>query len=56
MTHIRDYYEKDVYHIGEHYYTANVPIRSHFADSVRKSCMHSAFTFEDINGWFGDLQ
>lgn len=43
---------------GERYYTANVHMLLHFADSVRNLgplWAHSAFPFEDTNGWLGDL-
>ena len=44
--------------VGERYYTANVHHLLHFADSVRNLgplWAHSAFPFEDTNGWLGDL-
>ena len=43
---------------GERYYTAHVHHLLHFADSVRNLGplrAHSAFPFEDTNGWLCDL-
>ena len=45
-------------YIGDRYYSSNVHLLLHFADSVR--CLgplwaHSVFPFEDANGWLGDL-
>lgn len=45
------------YAVDQRYYTANVHLLVHIADSVR--CLgplwtHSAFPFEDTNGWLAD--
>lgn len=44
--------------LDERYLTANIHQLLHFADSVRSLgplWAHSAFPFEDTNGWLGDL-
>ena len=48
----------NVFHIGDRYCTANVHMLLHFADAVRNLgplYVHSAFPFESMNGWLGDL-
>jgi len=45
-------------HVGDRYCTANVHGLLHLADAVRNFgplWAHSAFPFEGINGWLGDL-
>ena len=47
-----------VYHTGQRHYTFNVHQLLHIADAVRNLgplWAHSAFPFEDTNGWLGDL-
>ena len=46
------------YKTGERYCTANVHMLRHFSDSVRHLgplWCHSAFPFEDTNGWLKDM-
>ena len=46
------------YFKGERHYTAKVHLLLHFANSVRDLgplWAHSAFPFDDTNGWLGDL-